>query len=138
MAISKLKMKPSKKVKEKEPTKFEEREDVKKLVFYTVIVPFGQSNNIIKLFKANHSSAQLIRVGDGTANKEVREILGIEDNRKEIIYSLLREDYVEDFKKELDAYFAASKKNAGIGFTIDVNTMVGVKLYKFFSQTVRG
>ena len=111
---------------------------LKKLFLYVVIVNFGHSDAIIKLLKANHSSAQFIRVGEGTANKQIREILSIDDNRKEIVYSLLREDFVEDFKKEIEAYFAASKKNAGVAFTIDVDSIVGVKLYKFLSQTVRG
>lgn len=118
--------------------KFEDREDLKKLLVYMIIVNFGQSDNIIRLLKLNHSSAQFVKVGEGTATKQVKEILGIEDTRKEIVFSLLREDYVEDFKKELEAYFAINKKNRGVAFTVDLTSMVGVKLYKFFTQTVRG
>ena len=117
---------------------FEERPDLKKLKFYIIIVNYGQGQNIIKLLKANHSSAQYVQYGEGTATKQVRSILSIQDNRKEIIYSFMREDLVNDFKKDLDAYFASSKKNAGVGFTIELNTIVGVKLYKFLTQTVRG
>lgn len=117
---------------------FEERPDLKKLKFYIIIVNYGQGQNIIKLLKANHSSAQFVQYGEGTATKQVRSILSIQDNRKEIIYSFMREDLVNDFKKDLDAYFASSKKNAGVGFTIELNTIVGVKLYKFLTQTVRG
>lgn len=117
---------------------FEKRDDLKRLVFYVIIVNYGQSSNIIKLLKNNHSSAQFLQIGEGTATKQVRSILNIEDNTKEIIYSLLREEYVDDFKMELDAYFASSKRNAGIAFTIDLSTVVGVKMYKFLTQTVRG
>lgn len=124
--------------KEEVSKKFEDQENLKRLVLYVVIVNFGNSDAVIKLLKANHSSAQFIRVGEGTASKQIREILSIEDNRKEIIYSLLREDCVVDFKKEIEAYFAASKKNAGVAFTLNVDSIVGVKLYKFLSQTVRG
>lgn len=127
----------AKKVPETEK-KFEDRDDIKRLVLYIVIVNFGQSSSVIKLLKTNHSSAQFIRVGEGTASKQIREILSIEDNRKEIIYSLLREDCVPDFKKEIEAYFAASKKNKGVAFTVKLDSIVGVKLYKFLSQTVRG
>lgn len=129
-------VKPSKKVEVEK--KFEERDDLKKMFMYVVIVPFGQGENIIRLFKNNRSSAQFIRVGEGTANKEIRDILSIDDMRKEIVYSIMAEEYIEDFKKELEAYFAASKKNAGVGFTIELNSLVGVKVYKFLSQTVRG
>lgn len=117
---------------------FEKRDDIKKMVFYMIIVNRGQSGNIIKLLKANHSSAQFVQIGEGTATKQVRSILNIEDNSKEIIYSFMREEYVDDFKTELDAYFASSKRNAGIAFTIDLSTIMGVKIYKFLTQTVRG
>ena len=117
---------------------FEKRDDLKRMVFYVVIVNYGQSGNIIKLLKNNHSSAQFVQIGEGTATKQVRSILNIEDNTKEIIYSFMREEYVQDFKMELDAYFASSKRNAGIAFTIDLSTIVGVKIYKFLTQTVRG
>lgn len=117
---------------------FEKRDDLKRMVFYVIIVNYGQSSNIIKLLKNNHSSVQFVQIGEGTATKQVRSILNIEDNTKEIIYSFLREEYVQDFKMELDAYFASSKRNAGIAFTVDLSTIVGVKLYKFLTQTVRG
>ena len=117
---------------------FEKRDDLKRVVFYVIIVNYGQSENIIRLLKNNHSSAQFVQMGEGTATKQVRSILNIEDNSKEIIYSFLREEYVEDFKNELDAYFASSKRNAGIAFTVDLSTIVGVKIYKFLTQTVRG
>lgn len=129
--------KNAKKVEEaKQP--FEQRQDLKKLVLYMVIVNFGQGSNVVRILKSNHSSAQFVQYGEGTANKQLRSILDIVDNRKEIVYSLLREDCVSDCKKDIEAYFAASKRNAGVAFTIDLDTIVGVKLYKFLTQTVRG
>lgn len=131
----------TKKVNKKEKevsTAFEERKGLEKLVFYVVIVNYGQSENIAKLLKENHSSAQFIKKGEGTATKQVYSILGIEDNRKDVVFSLVGESHVKQIKNELDAYFASSKKNRGIAFTIDVTSIVGVKLYKFFTQTVRG
>ena len=129
--------KRSKKIVEEKPA-FEDREGLRRLVFYTIIVNFGQSGNILKILKRNHSSAQFVKVGEGTATKQIAQILNLEDNRKEIIYTLVNEDYVKDIKMELEAYFAASKRNAGVAYTIDVDSFVGVKLYKFLTQTVRG
>lgn len=137
MATSKMK-KTANETSTTEKSGFEARDDLKRLVFYIIIVNFGQSSNIIKLLKTNHSSAQFIQVGEGTATKKIRSILGIEDNRKEIIYSLIREEFVEEFKQDLDVYFAASKRNSGVGFTVKLDSIVGVKIYKFLTQTVRG
>ena len=117
---------------------FENRPDLKKLSFYVVIVNLGQGDNIIRLLKNNHSSAQFTQFGEGTATKQIKTILSIEESKKEIIYSLVRTEYVPEIKREIDAYFVASKKNAGVAFTIDLDSIVGVKIYKFLSQTIRG
>lgn len=132
------KAKIEKRRREDPHTPFEKREDLKKLVLYTIIVPYGQGDTVVKLLKQKGSSAQFVRVGDGTATKQILSVLHIEDTRKEIIYSFLREDLVPEFKIELEAFFLASKRNRGIAFTIDLDSIVGVKTYKFLSQTVRG
>ena len=124
--------------KEEEYTPFEKRDDLKKLVFYIVIVNYGQGDNVIRLFKNRGSTAQFVQMGEGTANSKVKEILNIEDTRKEIVTSIVREDRVKEIKDELEAYFAASSKNRGVGFTVELGSIVGVKIYKFFTQTIRG
>ena len=143
MAEKEKKVVNPKKIKKKESPKkedsaFENRSDIKKLVLYTIIVPRGQGENIIRLLKANKSSAQFVQFGEGTASNAIRDILGVEDTKKDIVYSIVREDAVPDIKKELDVYFIASKRNRGIAYTISLTSIVGVKLYKFFTQTVRG
>ena len=128
-------------IKKKEPVEakaFEDREDLKTLLLYIVIVNYGQGSNVIKLLKSNHCSMATVQVGEGTANKQIRNILAIEDDRKDIVYSFIREEYIDECKRELEAYFAASKRNAGVAFTIKLNSIIGVKMYKFLSQTVRG
>ena len=131
--------KPVKKeVVEEERPAFETRDDIRRLVLYTIIVPRGQGDNIIRILKANKSSAQFLQYGEGTANNAIREILGIEDTKKDIVYSIVREDLVKDIKREIDVYFVASKRNKGIAYTIPLKAIVGVKMYKFLTQTVRG
>ena len=117
---------------------FETRKDIKKLVLYTVIVSRGQGESIVRLFKANKSSVQFIKFGEGTYTRRFNEIFDTENTEKDIIYSIVREDAVSDIKKELDAIFAYSKRNAGIAYTVNLTSIVGVKMYKFLSQTVRG
>ena len=117
---------------------FEQKEDLMRLVLYTIIVPKGQGENISRILKANHVSATFYMIGEGTASSEAREILGSEDTKKDIVYALIGEEYVTDLKKEFDAYFLMNKRNRGIAYTTKLNAFMGVKLYKFFTQTVRG
>ena len=111
-------------------------EDIKKLLLFITIVNRGQGNFVLKLFESEGANAQFIQYGEGTAQKEIRDILGIEDNSKEIIVSLISQDKIESAKKELDAFFKVSKRNRGIGFSIPMTSLIGMKLYQFLIDTL--
>ena len=92
MAEKEKKVVAPKKVKKKESPKkedsaFENRSDIKKLVLYTIIVPRGQGENIIRLLKANKSSAQFVQFGEGTASN-ANQYLFIYDGENPILTSL--------------------------------------------------
>ena len=108
----------------KQSESFEKTNDIKKLSLYVTIVNKGQANAVISLFQKMGSSLQFVQVGNGTANKNVLDILGIEDNAKEVVFCVIKKDLVNDAKRELEAFFVASKKNKGIGFAIDLTTLI--------------
>ncbi|MBR4378317.1 MAG: hypothetical protein IKP50_05520 [Bacilli bacterium] len=108
----------------------------KKLLMFITIVNRGQGNYVLKLFESEGANAQFVQYGEGTAQKEIRDILGIEDNTKEIIVSLLSEDKIESAKKELEAFFKISKRNRGIGFSIPMTSLIGMKLYQFLTDSL--
>lgn len=122
--------------KKKDVSLIENNPNLKKLSLYISIVDYGQSENIIKIFQRYKSSMQFVQNGTGTAVKAVRDILGLEDNRKEIVFAFVTNDTVEDLRKELDVYFLSSKRNRGIAFTVSLNSIIGAKLYHFLSNTI--
>ena len=115
---------------------FEKTNEIKKLCLYVTIVNRGQANAVTSLFQRMGSSMQFVEVGNGTANRNVLDILGIEDNAKEIVFALIKEEFVKDAARELQAFFMASKKNKGIGFKVDLTSMIGVKLYRFLTNSL--
>lgn len=110
--------------------------DTKKLLLFVTIVNRGQGNFVLKLFESEGANAQFVQYGEGTAQKEIRDILGIEDNSKEVIISLISEDKIESAKKELEAFFKIRKRNRGIGFSIPMTSLIGMKLYQFLVDTL--
>ena len=110
--------------------------EVKKLSMFVTIVNKGQGNYILKLFESEGSNAQFVQHGQGTARKEIRDILGIEDNSKEIIISLIRDEQIEEIKTELEAFFKISKRNRGIGFSIPMTSLIGMKVYQFLTDSI--
>lgn len=118
------------------PEAFDKSNDIKKLSLFITIVPKNQGDAVSKIFQRIGTSAQFIQRGEGTATKAIRDILGIEDNGKDIVFTLIKQDSIPDAKVEIEAFFAASKRNKGIGFTIPLTSVAGVKIYKFLTNTL--
>lgn len=108
----------------------------KRLLLFITIVGEGQSTAIRKLFERYGCSAQFVERGEGTATKEIYNILGVENTGKDVVFSFLSDDKASDIKKELDAFFVASKRNQGISFSIRLSSIIGVRVYQFLANTV--
>lgn len=128
--------KKSKKEESVSTNYFLKESEAKKLLMLITIVSRGQGNYVLKLFESEGSNAQFVQYGEGTAQKEIRDILGIEDNTKEIVISIISEDKIESVKKELEAFFKISKRNRGIGFSIPMTSIIGMKLYQFLVDSL--
>ena len=136
--IKKPEKKLSKIVKPKKAkeTKFEEKKDLDKLYVYFTIVNSGVADSVVKVFEEMGCSVSFIQNGTGTASEEVRKALHIQDSRKEVVISIIRESRLDDIEKELAAFFLAAKRNRGIAFATKMDAIQGVRLYKFLSQTL--
>lgn len=126
---------------ERRKTKKEVKEETKanelaKLSFYVVILDEGFAGNVVKLFTNLGISAAFIQKGRGTATRQIREILGVEDNKKEIIYSIVRNDKIEDISREIRAFFASSKKIRGISFAIPLTGIISMRIYSFLADSL--
>lgn len=120
--------------KQKKEQPYENRVDLKFLVVHITIVPSEQGPAVNRLLNSLNVPCQFTQRGRGTASKKVREILGLEDNKKEVIISLMSEDIVPKINTELEAFFAASDKNKGIAFTIPLQSIIGVRVYNFLAD----
>ncbi len=128
-----------KKKKQEVETKNEfqlDESNIKKISMFITIVNRGQGNYVLKIFEQEGANAQFVQLGEGTAQKEVRDILGIEDNGKEIIISLIPNERIEDAKNELEAFFKVNKRNRGIGFSIPMTSLIGMKVYQFLADKI--
>ncbi len=128
-----------KKKKQEVETKNEfqlDESNIKKISMFITIVNRGQGNYVLKIFEQEGANAQFVQLGEGTAQKEVRDILGIEDNGKEIIISLIPNERIEEAKNELEAFFKVNKRNRGIGFSIPMTSLIGMKVYQFLTDKI--
>ena len=113
---------------------YDKTNEIKPLVAYFAIVNQGNAGAVIDIFRRAGSTASFVQFGTGTASKHVRDILGIEDNRKEIVVSIIREELLKEATVELEAFYAASKRNKGIGFSVSLTGLSGVRMYQFLAN----
>ena len=120
----------------KKEAKFEDKPDIRRLYLVIIVVDIGVSKSVEKLMQDVGSSMQFTHNGRGTASKEILNILGMVDNTKGVVNAVISEDRLDDVKRELSIFFAASKKNRGIAFTIPFTSVEGVRIYKYLTQTI--
>lgn len=118
------------------PKKFEETKNLDKLYVFFTIVNSGIGSNIVSIFEDMGSSVSIIHSGMGTATEQIRNALHIVDNKKEVVISIIRESRLDDVEKEIAAFFMAAKRNKGISFAVQMDSIQGVRVYKFLSQTL--
>ena len=86
--------------------------------------------DVISQFDVN---CQLAVSGLGTAASELVELLGLEPH-KAVILSVVREDMVDDILNTLEDKFATIRNGKGVSFAVPLSSVIGVNLYRFFSD----
>lgn len=129
MAIKKAK----KRIKAIEP--YDKTYQIKPLKMLVVIADRHQGKYFENQFKANGVSASFVTYAKGTATDDVKNILNINEVDKDIVLALVKSSEVENLKKICQQRFNTSPQASGIAFTVKVDSMIGVLLYKFFTDT---
>ena len=81
---------------------------------------------------------QFAAKGKGTANSELLALLGLGENTKTVLFSLVREDQAEAALAGLREKFATIRNGAGIACTIPLTSMIGVSVYRFLCDNRAG
>ena len=112
---------------------YEETSNLAKIKIFISIVPYGQADGVIKLLERVGVNYSIITQGEGTGSKFVPNLVA--DNKKQIIFSFVREDFTDAVKAILKERFSVSKASNGISFSVDLTSVMGVSIYKFLSNT---
>ena len=109
----------------------------KKLSLYFVIVNKGHGEAVVKLLHSRfQTSLTYVHKGEGTATAVVSEILGFNDNRKDVIISVIKREQLKEIKEEIESFFAIHKKNKGVAFSVPLDSVVGTNTYHFLANDI--
>jgi len=80
---------------------------------------------------------QMIVRAEGTASEEMLQVLGFSDAQKAVIFSIIKEDKVQDALASLEYKFRSIKNGKGIAYTVPLTSLIGVAVYGFLSNNER-
>lgn len=108
-----------------------------KLTLLVTIVPRDKEGFFIDYLQTLGSNLQMSAAGHGTATKEVLEYLGLDNNDKSVIFSVIRSEKTERFLSGLEDKFTAIRDAKGIAAAIPLSSVIGRLSFGFLSGDSR-
>ncbi len=87
--------------------------------------------DLLQTFEIN---MQTVVSATGTAERRMLDILGIADNEKAVIFSMVREDRLEDIENALEEKFASVKGGKGVAVSVPMTSIMGASAFGFLSN----
>lgn len=114
---------------------FDQNHKLHRLLFVTVIVGANQGEAIAKILKDNEAYFCFFMHGKGTAPGSALEMLGLSDNRKSIVTSVVKEDRWPLVRSALESRFSVSSLAKGLAYAVPIDALMGISTYKMLSNT---
>lgn len=110
---------------------------IKKLEMLVTVVDRNKGEFYMDVISQFDVNCQMFLQGMGTATSDLVDLLGLNIN-KAVILSIIREDMTETIIHALEDRFETIKNGKGIAFAVPLSSVIGVNLYRFFSNNRQG
>ena len=107
---------------------------VRKLVLLFTVIDRSKTLFYVDLLEQFEVNVQMVLYGKGTADSQIRDLLGLTESEKSVIISYIREDKVKEALETLDEKFHKVKNGKGIAYTVPLTSTIGVAIYQFLSN----
>lgn len=141
MAESKIKkILPKSKISNKGKEKEEKTglEAPKKLKILVTIVERNKSDFYLSALEGFDVNLQTLIYANGTANKDIAQVLGLSDTTKAVILSVVQEEKVKEILATYEDKYFKTKRGKGVAFTIPISSVIGVMVYRFLLNVNEG
>lgn len=115
------------------PTK-KQVSNVRKLKLLITVIDRSKTLFYMDLLEQFEVNVQMVLYGKGTANSQMRDLLGLAESEKSVIISYIREDRVKEALETLDEKFHKVKNGKGIAYTVSLDRIIGVSMYQLLSN----
>ncbi|MBR3312113.1 MAG: hypothetical protein IKG15_09880 [Solobacterium sp.] len=107
------------------------------LMMLITVVRKGKGTFFCDFLKTYDANLQVAVVGTGTAETNLVEFLGLKDNRRSIIFSIVREERLSEIMEALEERFHTVNNDTGISFAVPLSSVIGKLSYGFLSNDQR-
>lgn len=108
--------------------------NVRKLKLLITVVDRSKTLFYVDLLEQFEVNVQMALYGKGTADSQMRALLGLAESEKSVIISYIREDMVKEALETLNEKFHKVKNGKGIAFTVSLDSIIGVSMYQLLSN----
>ena len=110
---------------------------IKKLKLLFTVVDRPKAEFYLDYLSQFEVNFQMVLSGQGTATSELTDLLGL-NRQKAVILSVVREDLTDTILNRLEEKFETIRKGKGIAFAVPMSSVIGVNLYRYFSNNRMG
>ena len=110
----------------------------KKLMLLFTIVNRNKAEFYVDVLQKFEINMQLVLAANGTADTNIKSLLGLTDTEKSVIISVIKRDKCRAALSELEEKFKTVKGGKGIAYTVPMSSTIGVAIYQFLSNTTSG
>ncbi len=103
------------------------------LAFTMAVVNHGLASSIVGIYNKNECATSFIISGKGTYTNDFYNVLGVGDEKKDIVCSFVKLSKWNDLKLELKERFKTSKLSSGIAWMAPLTKMAGLSAYKYLT-----
>ena len=108
-----------------------------KLMLLITVVQKGKGTFFADFLKTFGANLQVAVVGMGTKHADLVEFLGLKENKRSILFSIVREEKTEEILDALEDRFHTVNNDKGIAFAIPLSSVIGKLSYGFLSNDQR-
>ncbi len=105
-----------------------------KLKLLVTVVNRKKYDYYVDYLQSFDANFQLTVLAHGTAKAEALEFLGLADNDRIAIFSIIKADKAHEALNALKEKFATIKNGKGIAYTVPLTSTIGVAAYRFLSN----
>lgn len=105
-----------------------------RLELLITIVNRKKAELYLDLLQAFDVNMQFVLLGEGTAGDDIRNMLGLADSEKAVIFTVIKEKDIKAAMNMLEDKFETIRDGKGIAVTVPFSSVIGVSIYQFLSN----